>query len=130
MKNQSGDRVSVVSNSETYAIVPLDDAPRAGTIRFVFAEEADDDAPVSVRVRNPEGTIVLERVLRELPTRGSDLAALTVPVSGKGDYVVELRAVTTLVDRGPKRDPWELESGVRRCAQAVPRATSALLRVG
>jgi hypothetical protein len=54
---------------------------------------ADDEAtpPFTIRIRAPSGTVILERVLRELPTgQPQSSPPVQFTVSGPGDYKIEI----------------------------------------
>ncbi len=119
--------VTVVNDTDFVELIALDGAPREGRVRLVFAE---DIGPVSLKVKNPDGKVVLDRVLREVPTRDASLSPpLCVPVAATGDYAIEVRPLAGSSFRGPLRDPWELDDSLRRAPQLAQRVGAALLRV-
>lgn len=122
--------VSVVNHGDFVELIALDGRTRDGRVRMVFSDRSQDVGPVSLRVRNPAGKVVVERVLRDLPTRDSSLCPpVSVPVPHAGDYTIEVKPIRLLTDRGPMRDPWELDTSVRKLAHVVNHGGAALLRV-
>jgi hypothetical protein len=62
--------------------------------RVLLCFGADDDAkpPYSVRIRSPSGALILDRMMRALPTGlPQSEPALEFVVSTRGDYVIEIR---------------------------------------
>ena len=56
--------------------------------------EADDDAepPFTVKIKSPSGQVILDRVLRELPTgKPQSAPPLSFTVSASGDYKVSIK---------------------------------------
>jgi hypothetical protein len=54
---------------------------------------ADDEAapPFNIRIRSPSGKVILERVIRELPTgRPQSAPPVQFAASAAGDYKVEI----------------------------------------
>lgn len=122
--------VRVVNQSDFVELIALDGKPKEGRVRVVFSDRSEDIGPVSLRVRNPAGKVVVERVLRDLPTRDSSLCPpVSVPVAEAGDYTIEIKPLNLLTHRGPTCDPWELDTTVRRVAQVIHHGGAALLRV-
>lgn len=67
-------------------------AALGGSIQLVFQAYDDPTPPFCVKVRAPSGKIILERVLRELPTGAPQSAApLEILAAVGGDYRVEIK---------------------------------------
>ena len=63
-----------------------------GSIQLLFQAHDDPTPPFCVKVRAPSGKIILERVLRELPTGAPQSAApLEILAVVGGDYRVEIK---------------------------------------
>lgn len=74
---------------ETYSKA---DPVRAGDlVSLVFRADEEANPPFNVRIRSPSGTVILERVLRELPTgKPQSAGPVTFTASASGDYKVEI----------------------------------------
>lgn len=119
--------VTVVNDGDFVELIALDGRPHEGRVRVVFAE---DVGPVMLKVKNPAGAVVLDRVLRDLPTRaGSSSPPVSVPVSQPGDYAIEVRPLGGRDHRAPLHDPWELDDKLRRFTPSSALSGMALLRV-
>jgi hypothetical protein len=81
-----------VDNSGDIETFSQADPVNAGdTVRLVF--RADDEAipPFTIRIRAPSGTIILERVLRDLPTgKPQSTPPIQFTASASGDYRIEI----------------------------------------
>lgn len=61
-------------------------------VKLVFRAEDDAEPPFTVKIKSPSGKVILERVLRELPTgKPQSAPALQLTVSAPGDYKVEIK---------------------------------------
>jgi len=84
--------VPLVENSgdiETYS--EADPVQAGDTVRLIF--RADDEAvpPFTIRIRSPSGKIILERVLRDLPTgQPQSSPPVQFTASAAGDYKIEI----------------------------------------
>ncbi len=77
-------------NIET--ISQTDPVSPGDTVKLVFRTEDDADPPFTVKVKSPSGQVILERVLRELPTgKPQSAPALAFTVSAPGQYKVEIK---------------------------------------
>ena len=83
----------VVDNTGDIETICQTDPVRAGeVVAIVF--RADDEAtpPFNLRVKSPNGKIIVERVLRELPTgKPQSAPAVTFTVSVAGPYKIEIK---------------------------------------
>lgn len=68
------------------------DPVKAGdTVSLIF--RADDEAapPFNIRIKSPQGKVIVERVLRELPTgKPQSAPPVTFMASAPGDYKIEV----------------------------------------
>lgn len=83
----------IVDNSGDIETICQTDPVTAGvTVSLVF--RSDDESvnpPFSIRVKSPVGKVILERVLRELPTgKPQSAPPITFSVSVAGDYKIEI----------------------------------------
>jgi len=61
------------------------------TIKLVFRALDDSEPPYTVKIISPEGKVVVERVLRELPTgKPQSAPPLSFTAPAEGDYTVEI----------------------------------------
>jgi hypothetical protein len=61
------------------------------TVRLVFRALDDSQPPYTIRVTGPGGKVLLERVLRELPTgKPQSAPAVTFTAGGAGQYKIEV----------------------------------------
>lgn len=68
------------------------DPVRAGdTVSLVFRSDDDAAPPFTVRIKSPSGKVIVERVLRELPTgRPQSAPPIQFTASASGDYKIEI----------------------------------------
>ena len=84
--------VSVESKGEIETACSSRVVPGGGLLRLVFTSFDDATAPFSLKVRGPGGQVLVERVLRELPTgKPQSAPAIEVKPVGAGEYRVEIR---------------------------------------
>jgi hypothetical protein len=60
-------------------------------VSLIFRTDEEINPPFNIRIKSPSGSIILERVLRELPTGKPQSAdPLTFTASAPGDYKIEI----------------------------------------
>jgi hypothetical protein len=83
----------VIDNVGDIETICQTDPVRVGElVAIVF--RADDEAtpPFNLRVRSPNGKIIIERVLRDLPTgKPQSAGPVTFTASAPGDYKIEIK---------------------------------------
>ena len=121
-------RIEVLADLDDLVVACLDRNVVDGRVRLSLVCPHDASGPVLVRVRDPHGKAVVERLIRSLPMTPRPDEAISVPVSGAGDYVIELKAFGGKTHNGPRLDPWELEAGERSgpVSRAEPARTAIL----
>lgn len=69
------------------------DPARAGEeIKLVFRAEDDAEPPFNLKIKSPSGRVIVERVIRDLPTGGPQSAPpVTFTASSGGEYKVEIK---------------------------------------
>jgi len=84
---------TIQSKGEIESIIQSGDALSAGhTARLVFRTWDDASPPFTVKVRDPTGKTVLDRVIRELPTGEPQSAPpITFSVAVVGQYDISIR---------------------------------------
>lgn len=89
-----GGRTSVVveSSGDIEVLCRQRSAALGGAIQLFFQAYEDPKAPFCVKVRAPSGKVILERVLRDLPTgKPQSAAPLELVATAGGDYRVEIK---------------------------------------
>ncbi|UQA62582.1 hypothetical protein [Polyangium aurulentum] len=68
------------------------DPARVGDlVKLVFRSDDDADPPFNVRIKSPTGKVIVERVLRELPTgKPQSAPPIEFTASASGAYTVEV----------------------------------------
>lgn len=81
-----------VENSGDIETFCQQDPVRAGdTVSLVFRADDEANPPFTIRIKSPTGKVILERVLRELPTGQPQSApAIQFTASAAGDYKIEI----------------------------------------
>lgn len=84
---------TIESTGDIESICQSADALKSGdTARLVFRTWDDASPPFTVKVRGPDGKMVLERVIRELPTGQPQSAPpITFAVHGSGRYAISIK---------------------------------------
>jgi len=60
-------------------------------VALVFSADSSCDPPFTVKIRAPDGKVVLERVLRELPTgKPQSAPAIELTVKVEGEFKLEI----------------------------------------
>jgi hypothetical protein len=74
----------------------LDAALRGEIVRLLFTERAVAPGPIWFRVRDPQGRLIVDRLLRELPTLAHGPAnILQIPCEAPGDYAIQMQPLPT-----------------------------------
>jgi hypothetical protein len=80
------------STGDIESIVDTDDLTAGKTARLVFRTWDDASPPFTIKVRDPGGRTVLDRVIRELPTgQPQSSPPITFSVATVGEYQIEIR---------------------------------------
>lgn len=69
------------------------DPARAGEeIKLIFRAEEDAEPPFNLKIRSPSGKVIVERVIRDLPTgKPQSAPPVTFTASAPGEYKVEIK---------------------------------------
>lgn len=63
-------------------------------VQLCFGASSDGGSPYSLKIRAPSGAIVVDRIIRELPTgMPQSEPPIEIVVSSHGDYAIEIREV-------------------------------------
>jgi hypothetical protein len=81
-----------IENSGDIEAICKADPVRAGeTVSLVFRSDDDAEPPFTVKVKAPSGKVIVERVLRELPTgKPQSAPPISFSVSSAGEYKIEI----------------------------------------
>ena len=83
---------TIESTGDIETVCKADPLTAGDTVSLIF--RADDEAvpPFNLRVKSPTGKVIVERVLRELPTgRPQSAPPITFTVSASGEYRLEIK---------------------------------------
>lgn len=80
------------STGDIETISQTDPVTAGDTVKLVFRADDDAEPPFTVKIKSPSGQVILDRVLRELPTgKPQSAPPLTFTVSMAGDYKVMIK---------------------------------------
>jgi hypothetical protein len=83
---------TIESSGEIESICETDDLGPGKTARIVFRMWDDLGPPFTIKVRAPDGKLILDRVIRDLPTgRPQSPPPVTFAVAVAGIYRIEIR---------------------------------------
>lgn len=83
---------SLTSFGDIESICQTDDLAAGKTARLVFRTWDDASPPFTVKVKDPDGKTILDRVIRELPTgKPQSAPPLTFSVMQVGAYQITIR---------------------------------------
>ncbi|MBI4955529.1 MAG: hypothetical protein HY908_26140 [Myxococcales bacterium] len=81
----------IVSSGEIETICDASGLTSGGTAKLVFRAFDDASPPFTIKVRAPGGKVILDRVVRELPTgRPQSAPPVTFAVAAAGQYRIEI----------------------------------------
>jgi hypothetical protein len=76
---------------EIETISKTDPARVGDLVRLVFRTDDDADPPFTVKIKSPTGKVIIERVLRDLPTgKPQSAPPVEFTVSAVGPYKIEI----------------------------------------
>jgi hypothetical protein len=82
--------VESVGDIET--ICKPDPAKAGEELKLVFRADEDAEPPFTLKIKSPAGKVIVERVVRDLPTgRPQSAPPVTFTPSAGGEYKVEIR---------------------------------------
>ena len=82
--------IDSVGDIET--ICKTDPAKAGEEIKLVFRAEDDAEPPFNLKIKSPSGKVIVERVIRELPTgKPQSPPPVTFTASAGGEYKVEIK---------------------------------------
>ena len=83
---------TIESVGDIETICKTDPAKAGEEIKLVFRAEDDADPPFTLKIKSPSGKVIVERVIRDLPTGMPQSAPpVTFTASAGGEYKVEIK---------------------------------------
>jgi hypothetical protein len=83
---------TIDSSGDIETICKTDPAKAGEEIKLVFRAEEDAQPPFTLKIKSPSGQVIMERVIRDLPTGNPQSAPpVTFTASAGGEYKVEIR---------------------------------------
>lgn len=84
-------RPVVESSGDIETFSKTDPVSAGDTVQLIFRSDEDAPPPFNLRIKGPAGKVILERVLRELPTgKPQSAPPVSFTVSAQGDYKIEI----------------------------------------
>jgi len=85
-----------IENSGDIEVIANPDPARAGDqVALSFRPNADSSPPFQLKIRSPSGKLIIDTVMRELPTSVAQSGKPIVFVASvAGDYKVEIKQLT------------------------------------
>ncbi len=85
---------TIDSTGDIETISKTDPAKAGEEVRLIFRAEDDVSPPFTIKVKSPSGKVILERVIRDLPTaRPQSAAPIAFTPSAGGEYKIEVRQI-------------------------------------
>lgn len=83
---------TIESVGDIETICKTDPAKAGEEVRLVFRAEEDAEPPFNLKVKSPSGKVIVERVIRDLPTgKPQSAPPVTFTASSAGEYKVEIK---------------------------------------
>ena len=81
----------VESSGEIETFSKTDPVAAGDTVLLIFRSDDEANPPFNLRIKGPAGKVILERVLRELPTgKPQSAPPVQFTASASGDYKIEI----------------------------------------
>jgi hypothetical protein len=85
---------TIESVGDIETICKTDPAKAGEEIKLVFRAEDDADPPFTLKIKSPSNKVILERVIRELPTgKPQSAPPVAFTASAPGDYKIEIKQI-------------------------------------
>lgn len=82
---------TIENSGEIEAVCKADPVRAGDTVDLVFRSDDDAAPPFTVRIKSPTGKVIVERVLRELPTgKPQSAPPIQFTASASGEYKIEI----------------------------------------
>jgi len=83
---------TIESVGDIETICKTDPAKAGEEIKLIFRAEEDAEPPFNLKIKSPSGKVIVERVIRDLPTaRPQSAPPITFTASSAGEYKVEIK---------------------------------------
>jgi hypothetical protein len=83
---------TIESVGDIETICKTDPAHAGEEIKLIFRAEEDAEPPFNLKIKSPSGKVIIERVIRDLPTgRPQSAPPVTFTASAPGEYKVEIK---------------------------------------
>jgi hypothetical protein len=83
---------TIESVGDIETICKTEPAKAGEEIKLVFRAEDDADPPFTLKIKSPSGKVIVERVIRDLPTgKPQSAPPVTFTASASGEYKVEIK---------------------------------------
>jgi hypothetical protein len=83
---------TIDSSGDIETICKTDPAKAGEEIQLIFRAEDDAEPPFTLKIKSPSGKVIIERVIRDLPTgKPQSAPPVTFTASAGGEYKVEIK---------------------------------------
>jgi hypothetical protein len=85
---------TIESVGDIETICKTDPAKAGEEIKLVFRADDDAEPPFTLKIKSPSGKVIVERVIRDLPTgKPQSAPAVTFTASAGGEYKIEIKQI-------------------------------------
>ena len=85
---------TIESVGDIETICKSDPAKAGEELKLVFRAEDDADPPFTLKIKSPTGAVILERVIRDLPTgKPQSAPPVAFTPSSPGEYKIEIKQI-------------------------------------
>jgi hypothetical protein len=85
---------TIESSGDIETICKPDPAKAGEELKLTFRAEDDAEPPFVLKIRSPSGKVIVERVIRDLPTgKPQSAPAVTFTASAGGEYKIEIKQI-------------------------------------
>ncbi len=85
---------TIESVGDIETICKSDPAKAGEELKLVFRTEEDVEPPFTLKIKSPAGKVIVERVIRDLPTgKPQSAPPVTFTPSAGGEYKVEIKQI-------------------------------------
>jgi hypothetical protein len=83
---------TIDSSGDIETVTKTDPARSCEAVRLTFIAEEEVDPPFVLKIKSPSGGVIMERVLRELPTgKPQSAPPIDFTPSAAGEYKIEIK---------------------------------------
>jgi hypothetical protein len=85
---------TIDSSGDIETVSKTDPARSCESVKLVFTAEEEVDPPFVLKIKSPSGGVIMERVLRELPTgKPQSAPPIEFTPSAAGEYKIEIKQI-------------------------------------